>query len=434
MSMELVNVNIGLLGCGTVGASLCKLIDEQSEAIAERTGIKLDVAMVAVRDVSQSRDVPVAPSLFTDDPNSVIESPDVDVVVEVMGGINPSKGLILKALELGKPVVTANKELLATHGDELYSLAKQSDVDLLFEAAVAAAIPIIRPLRESLAGEPITRVMGIVNGTTNFILTKMAEENMPYAEALDEAQKLGYAESDPTADVEGHDAAAKAAIIASLAFGGQVTLDDVHVEGITNITPEDIDFAHRLNHCIKLLAITEKRKSGGQDALCIRVHPSMVPLTHPLATVRESFNAIFVEGEAMGELMFYGRGAGGEPTASAVLGDLIDASCNLKKSNSASIGEFKPIEISPITDLESQYFLEVEVDDQPGVLAQVATVLGEHSVSIRSMEQEGLDSEARLIFITHKAFESDFQAAIKALNELETVKSVGTVLRVIGID
>ena len=246
--------------------------------------------------------------------------------------------------------------------------------------------------------------------------------------------RLGYAESDPTADVEGHDAAAKAAIIASLAFGGQVTLSDVHVEGITKITPEDIDFAHRLNHCIKLLAITEKQKIDGEDALCVRVHPSMVPLTHPLATVRESFNAIFVEGDAMGELMFYGRGAGGAPTASAVLGDLIDASCNLKRSNSASIGEFKPMKISPITDLESQYFLEVEVDDQPGVLAQVATVFGEHHVSIRSMEQECLDSEARLIFITHKAFESDFQAAIEALNELETVRSVGTVLRVIGID
>jgi len=276
--------------------------------------------------------------------------------------------------------------------------------------------------------------MGIVNGTTNFILTKMAEDNMPYADALDEAQRLGYAESAPTADVEGHDAAAKAAIIASLAFGGQVTLADVHVEGITKITPEDIDFAHRLNHCIKLLAITEKQKIDGEDALCVRVHPSMVPLTHPLATVRESFNAIFVEGDAMGELMFYGRGAGGAPTASAVLGDLIDASCNLKRFNSASIGEFKPMKISPITDLESQYFLEVEVDDQPGVLAQVATVFGEHHVSIRSMEQEGLDSEARLIFITHKAFESDFQAAIEALNELETVRSVGTVLRVIGID
>ena len=434
MSMELVNVNIGLLGCGTVGASLCKLIDEQSDAIAERTGLKLAVVMVAVRDVSQSRDVPLDPSLFTNDSNSVIESPEVDVVVEVIGGIEPSKELILKALELGKPVVTANKELLAAHGDELYSLAKESEVDLLFEAAVAAAIPIMRPLRESLAGEPITRVMGIVNGTTNFILTKMTEENMPFKNALEEAQKLGYAESDPTADVEGHDAAAKAAIIASFAFGGQVTFSDVHVEGITKITPEDIGFAHRLNHCIKLLAIAEKQKIDGEDALCVRVHPSMIPLTHPLATVRESFNAIFVEGDAMGELMFYGRGAGGAPTASAVLGDLIDASCNLKRSNSASIGEFKLMKISPIADLESQYFLEVEVDDQPGVLAQVATILGEHRVSIRSMEQEGLDSEARLIFITHKALERDFQSAIEALNELEAVRSVGTVLRVTGVD
>ena len=434
MSMEQVNVNIGLLGCGTVGTSLLELIHEQREVIAQRTGLVIDVAMVSVRDVSKSRTAPIDPTLFTDDPKQVVESADVDVVVEVMGGIDPSRELISKALELGKPVVTANKELLAAHGEELYALADQSGVDLLFEAAVAGGIPIIRPLRESLAGEPITRVMGIVNGTTNFILTKMTEEGMSFADALEEAQKLGYAESDPTADVGGHDAAAKAAIIASLAFGGRVNSDDVYVEGITEITPEDIEFAHRLGHCIKLLAIVEKQESNGAESLCVRVHPSMVPLTHPLANVQESFNAIFVEGDSVGELMFYGRGAGGPPTASAVLGDLIDASCNIKRSSAASIGDFTSINISPIADLETQYFFEVEVEDQPGVLAQVAAVLGEQNVSIQSMEQEGLESEARLIFITHKALESSFQAAIGALDKLKIVRNIGTVLRVIGID
>ena len=434
MSMEQVNVNIGLLGCGTVGTSLLELIHEQREVISQRTGLVIDVAMVSVRDVSKSRTAPIDPTLFTDDPKQVVESADVDVVVEVMGGIDPSRELISKALELGKPVVTANKELLAAHGEELYALAGQSGVDLLFEAAVAGGIPIIRPLRESLAGEPITRVMGIVNGTTNFILTKMTKEGMSFADALEEAQKLGYAESDPTADVGGHDAAAKAAIIASLAFGGRVNSDDVYVEGITEITPEDIEFAHRLGHCIKLLAIVEKQESNGAESLCVRVHPSMVPLTHPLANVQESFNAIFVEGDSVGELMFYGRGAGGPPTASAVLGDLIDASCNIKRSSAASIGDFTSINISPIADLETQYFFEVEVEDQPGVLAQVAAVLGEQNVSIQSMEQEGLESEARLIFITHKALESSFQAAIGALDKLKIVRNIGTVLRVIGID
>tara|TARA_Y100000590_G_scaffold190582_1_gene216905 strand:+ start:8939 stop:10237 length:1299 start_codon:yes stop_codon:yes gene_type:complete len=432
--MEQVNVNIGLLGCGTVGTSLLELIHEQREVISQRTGLVIDVAMVSVRDVSKSRTAPIDPTLFTDDPKQVVESADVDVVVEVMGGIDPSRELISKALELGKPVVTANKELLAAHGEELYALADQSGVDLLFEAAVAGGIPIIRPLRESLAGEPITRVMGIVNGTTNFILTKMTKEGMSFADALEEAQKLGYAESDPTADVGGHDAAAKAAIIASLAFGGRVNSDDVYVEGITEITPEDIEFAHRLGHCIKLLAIVEKQESNGAESLCVRVHPSMVPLTHPLANVQESFNAIFVEGDSVGELMFYGRGAGGPPTASAVLGDLIDASCNIKRSSAASIGDFTSINISPIADLETQYFFEVEVEDQPGVLAQVAAVLGEQNVSIQSMEQEGLESEARLIFITHKALESSFQAAIGALDKLKIVRNIGTVLRVIGID
>ena len=430
--MEPAPVRVGVLGCGNVGAALLILINEQHAAVARRTGLALEVGAVAVRDPGQDRNVPVDPGLFTDDPASVVANPEIDVVVEVMGGIDPAHRLVVEALEGGKPVVTANKELLASHGSELYALAESAGVDLLFEAAVAGAIPIMRLLRESLAGEPITRVMGIVNGTTNFILSRMAEEAMPYGEALAEAQRLGYAEADPTADVEGGDAAAKAAIMASLAFGVRVTADDVYREGISSITSEDIEFADRLDHCIKLLAIAERRDAGDGPNIGVRVHPAMVPLDHPLASVRDSFNAVFVEGEAVGELMFYGRGAGGRPTASAVLGDLVNAAGNLRRSHGARIGDLQPAVVTPIEELESAYYLEVEVDDRPGVLSRVAAVFGDHDVSIRSMEQEGLGVEARLIFITHAARERDLRATLKSLDGLDEVRSVGSMLRVVG--
>jgi len=430
--MESAPVRVGMLGCGNVGAALLILINEQHAAVARRTGLALEVGAVAVRDPGRDRNVPVDPGLFTDDPASVVANPEIDVVVEVMGGIDPAHRLVVEALERGKPVVTANKELLASHGPELYALAEGAGVDLLFEAAVAGAIPIMRLLRESLAGEPITRVMGIVNGTTNFILSRMAEEAMPYGEALAEAQRLGYAEADPTADVEGIDAAAKAAIMASLAFGVRVTADDVYREGISSITSEDIEFAGRLDHCIKLLAIAERRDVGDGPNIGVRVHPAMVPLDHPLASVRDSFNAVFVEGEAVGELMFYGRGAGGRPTASAVLGDLINAAGNLRRSHGARIGNLQPAVVTPIEELESAYYLEVEVDDRPGVLSRVAAVFGDHDVSIRSMEQEGLGVEARLIFITHAARERDLRATLEGLDGLDAVRSVGSMLRVVG--
>ncbi len=430
--MEPAPVRVGVLGCGNVGAALLILINEQHAAVARRTGLALEVGAVAVRDPGQDRNVPVDPGLFTDDPASVVANPEIDVVVEVMGGIDPAHRLVVEALEGGKPVVTANKELLASHGAELYALAEGAGVDLLFEAAVAGAIPIMRLLRESLAGEPITRVMGIVNGTTNFILSRMAEEAMPYGEALAEAQRLGYAEADPTADVEGGDAAAKAAIMASLAFGVRITADDVYREGISSITSEDIEFAGRLDHCIKLLAIAERRDAGDGPNIGVRVHPAMVPLDHPLASVRDSFNAVFVEGAAVGELMFYGRGAGGRPTASAVLGDLVNAAGNLRRSHGARIGDLQPAVVTPIEELESAYYLEVEVDDRPGVLSRVAAVFGDHDVSIRSMEQEGLGVEARLIFITHAARERDLRATLKSLDGLDEVRSVGSMLRVVG--
>ena len=431
--MEPSQIRVGLLGCGHVGAALVSLIAERRDEVARRTGLYLDVTRIAVRNTTIDRGVGVDASAFTTDAAAVVADADVDVVVEVMGGIEPARELVSAALSAGKPVVTANKELLANHGAELYEAAEAAGVDLLFEAAVAGAIPIMRPLRESLAGEPITRVMGIVNGTTNFILSRMADDGVSYADALAEAQGLGYAERDPTADVEGFDAGAKAAIIATVAFGARVVAGDVYHEGISGITVADIEFAADLQHCIKLLAVVEQtRASDGGLQIGVRVHPTLVPLDHPLASVRGSFNAVFVEGGASGDLMFYGQGAGGRPTASAVLGDLIDAAGNLRRGHGAPIGALERARIAPIDDVTSAFYLNVEVDDRPGVLAQVATVFGENGVSIRSMEQEGLGGEARLVFITHAARERDLRSTLQGLRSLDAVRAVGSVLRVIG--
>ena len=416
-----------MLGCGNVGAPLIQLVRDHGDDIAARTGVRLEVAKVAVRSTSKERPVALADDVLTHDAAAVVEDPGIDVVVEVIGGIEPARSLILTALGNGKPVVTANKELLANVGADLFAAAEAAGVDLLFEAAVAGGIPLIRPLRESLVGERITRILGIVNGTTNYILTRMTEEGTSYQEALAEAQSLGYAERDPTADVEGFDAGAKAAIIASIAFGARVVAGDVYHEGISSITLADIAFAKRLGYVVKLLAIAEQQSGE----IGVRVHPAMVPLAHPLASVRDSFNAVFVEGEAVGSLMFYGRGAGGSPTASAVLGDLIDAAGNLRKGSSASLGSLAKARIKPIDDVRSEYYLNLEVADRPGVLAAVAGVFGTHGVSIRAMEQEGLGDEARLIFITHVAREADVQATLHGLRELDAVDRVGTLLRVI---
>jgi homoserine dehydrogenase len=426
-----VIVRVGVLGCGNVGAALVELIARQRSDIETRTGLRLDVTRIAVRDLAKPRPPAVDAALLTTDAEAVVNDPDVDLVVELIGGIEPARDLIRSALKAGKPVITGNKELLAKAGSELFQAAESAGVDLLFEAAVAGGIPIIRPLRESLVGERITRVMGIVNGTTNYILTRMTEAGASYADALAEAQELGYAEADPTADVEGYDAGAKAAIIASIAFGASIVADDVHHEGISGISQIDIDFAKRMGFVIKLLAVAEQSESG---AIGVRVHPSLVPVEHPLAAVRESFNAIFVEGAAVGDLMFYGRGAGGSPTASAILGDLIDAALNRHKGSHASVGQLAKAVLRPIDDVESAYYLSVEVLDRPGVLAQVAGVFGDHAVSIRSMEQEGLGEEARLIFITHRAREADVQATLAALRALEAVDQIGSVLRVVGDD
>ncbi|HEX9683200.1 MAG TPA: homoserine dehydrogenase [Acidimicrobiales bacterium] len=431
---ETSTVRVGLLGCGTVGGALVALMREQAGEIAERTGVRLEISRVAVRSASKDRSVTISPAVLTTDPASVVSARDVDVVVELIGGIEPAFDLILDALKEGKPVVTANKELIANLGAELYAAASSSGVDLLFEASTAGAIPLVRVLRESLVGEHVTRVMGIVNGTTNYVLTRMTEAGVSYAEALTEAQNLGFAERDPAADVEGYDAAAKAAIIASIVFGTRVVAGDVYREGITTITADDISYATRLGFVVKLLAIAERSESvdGGPDEVNVRVHPAMVPSDHPLASVRDSFNAVFVEGDACDQMMLYGRGAGGRPTASAVLGDLVDAAINLRQGTHRPFVAPERRRIRTIDDLRTEYCINLDVVDEPGVLASVAGVFGAHGVSIRSMEQLGLQHEARLIFITHTAREADVQATIAGLRSLGAVDSVNSVLRVVG--
>jgi homoserine dehydrogenase len=419
-------VRIGVLGCGNVGAAFVELVRSQGDAIERRTGMQLVVSGIAVRTLSRERTGSVPEELLTRDAAAVIDG--ADLVVEVIGGIEPAREWILAALAAGKPVVTANKELLANHGAELYAAAEEAGRDLLFEAAVAGGIPLIRPLRESLIGEPIARVMGIVNGTTNFILTKMTDEGAEYADALAEAQQLGFAERDPTADVEGFDAGAKAAIIASIAFGARVRAGDVHHEGISQVTAADIAMARRLGFVVKLLAVAEEI----DGEIAVRVHPTMVPTSHPLASVSGSYNAVFIEGQAVGSLMFYGRGAGGSPTASAVLGDVIDAAINRSKGTHASLGSFAAAPIRSIDETFSSFYVPLEVEDRPGVLAQVASAFANHSVSIRTAEQEGTDTDARLVFITHAAREADVRATLRELRHLDTVKTIGGVLRVIG--
>jgi homoserine dehydrogenase len=420
-------IRIGLLGCGTVGAGVVTILAREAADITVRTGAKLEVTRVAVRDLDRDRGLPLPADVFTDDPLSVVEAEDVDVVVEVMGGIEPAGSLIRRALELGKSVVTANKELLAKEGPELYAAARSAGVDLAYEAAVAGAIPIIKPLKESLAGDRVRRVVGILNGTTNYILTKMTEEGAAYEDVLADAQALGYAEADPTADVGGHDAAAKTAILASLAFDSQVHDHEVFREGIERVTATDIRTADRLGYVIKLIGIA----SEVDDRVAVRVHPTFLPKEHPLASVRDAYNAIYVEAEAAGELMFYGRGAGSEPTGSAVVGDVIDVARNLMQTARGPYeSQHRAKPIRPIEELTTQYYVLLDVADRSGVLADVATTFGSHDVSIAQVWQEGTGGSAQLVLITHQAQERDLRATVDALASLPAVRSVASVLRV----
>jgi homoserine dehydrogenase len=421
---------VAVLGCGHVGSALVWILQDRADELAVQSGARLEVAAIAVDDLDRPRAPHVPPELLTDDAASLVVDPTVDVVVELIGGLEPAGHLIRSALDAGKPVVTANKALLASpEGVALRALAKKQGVDLLYEAAVAGAIPLVRALRESLTGERIYRVMGIVNGTTNFILSKMAEQGADYADVLAEAQTLGLAEKDPTADVEGFDAAAKAAILAGVAFGYDVAGDAVMREGITAIRAVDVEFAERSGYAVKLLAVVERT---ADDALSVRVHPALVPRAHPLAGVRGAFNAVFIEGDAAGELMLYGQGAGGLPTASAVVGDVIDATRNKLAGTTAPSPERRPARLLPESELEAEYYVSLDVTDRPGVLAAVTKAFGDHQVSIRSMEQEGIAGEARLSFLTHRAREGDMQATSAVLDGLDTVERIGAVIRIVG--
>jgi len=406
------------------------ILQDRAEALAVQSGARLSIAGIAVGDLDAPRPDHVPRELLTADAAGLVADPSVDVVVELIGGLDPAGRLVRAALDSGRPVVTANKALLASpDGVALRMLARERGVDLLYEAAVAGAIPLVRALRESLTGERIHRVMGIVNGTTNFILTKMGEQGADYASVLAEAQSLGLAERDPTADVEGFDAAAKAAILAGVAFGYDVSDDAVLREGITGISAGDVDFADRAGYVIKLLAVVER---AGAEGLSVRVHPALVPASHPLAGVRDAFNAVFIEGEAAGELMLYGQGAGGLPTASAVVGDLIDASRNLLAGTTAPAPDRQPAHLVPADDLEAGFYVSLDVADRPGVLGAVTTAFGAHGVSIRSVEQEGGGEGARLVFVTHVAREGDLRATLADLEGLDAVERIGGVMRIVG--
>ena len=420
-------LTVALLGGGTVGASVARLLVENAPDLQERVGVPVVLTAVAVRDAGRPRPG-IAPALLTSDAAAVAAS-GADVVVEVMGGIEPARTLILSAMEAGSSVVTANKELLAADGATLYASAQRNGVDLYFEAAVAGAIPLLRPLRESLAGDRVTKVLGIVNGTTNFILTKMDEEGADYADALADAQALGYAEADPSADVGGHDAAAKAAILAELAFHTRVTLDDVYREGIGAVTADDIRAAQQMGFVIKLLAVAERTDAG----VIVRVHPAMLPRSHPLASVRGSFNAVFIEAEAAGEVMFYGRGAGGAPTASAVLGDVVSAARN-RVTGGRGPGEstYTRLPVLAIGEALTRYYVNLDVADRPGVLASIASAFADNGVSIQVVRQDGHGDEAGLIVRTHRASDAALRKTVEQLSGLDTVKKVLGVMRVEG--
>jgi homoserine dehydrogenase len=429
-------LSVGLLGCGNVGAAVVRMLHEHADDIERRAGVRIAVRRIAVRDISKPRQLPVRPDVLTDDPATVVRDPRIHVVVEVMGGVEPARSLILEAFASGKSVVTANKELLSTRGGELFDAASQAGVDVLYEASVGGGIPLIRPIREHLAGDRIVRFIGIVNGTTNYILTRMAEDGSTMEGAVAEAQALGYAEADPTADVEGFDAAAKAAILATIAFDVPVVADDVYREGITRVGADDIAFAKGLGYVVKPLAIAEAE--NGEVA--VRVHPAMIPREHPLAAVRESFNAVFIEAEKVGPLMLYGRGAGGDPTATSVVGDLIELARNAgsggrltsigHSAHAGSAGGGAARRLKPIEELSAQYYILMRAADRPGVLAAIAYAFAEHHVSIKSVWQEGHGEDAQIVLITHRAGERALRACVKDLHGLDTVKKVSSVIRV----
>jgi homoserine dehydrogenase len=422
-------LKVALLGCGTVGSEVFRLLGEQAPDLAARAGAPLEVAGVAVRRRNRPRAVDVPGGLLTTDAMGLVTSQETDIVVEVIGGIEPARSLLLAALKAGKPVVTANKALLAEDGATLAEAARAGGADLYYEASVAGAIPLLRPLRESLAGDAVRQVLGIVNGTTNYILDRMDTSGASFTEALEEAQALGYAEPDPTADVEGFDAASKAAILAGLAFHTRVTPAGVYREGITGVTPSDIASARALGHVVKLLAICERSDAG----VSVRVHPAMIPRDHPLAGVREAYNAVFVEAASAGRLMFYGAGAGGVPTASAVLGDIVAVARNRRAgTRGPDATTYADLAVLPMGQALTRYHVALDVADRPGVLARVADSFASHDVSIKAVRQEGRGEDAQLVIVTHSAPDAALAACVSDLGSMDVVRAVASVMRVEG--
>ncbi|MCB5294056.1 homoserine dehydrogenase [Arthrobacter sp. SO3] len=450
---ELRTLKVALLGCGNVGAQVARILIDDADMLASRAGARLELAGIAVRNLDAPREVELPRGLFTTDAETLIK--DADLVIELMGGIEPARTLILTAMQNGACVVTGNKALVAKDGPTLHEEADKAGVQLSYEAAVAGAIPILRPIRDSLSGDRITRVLGIVNGTTNFILDQMDSTGAQFADALAEAQRLGYAEADPTADVEGYDAASKAAILASLSFHTRFSLDDVYCEGISNVTAADIAAAKDAGFVIKLLAIAEKLTAAGTETgtrtgtetgangdtgVSVRVHPTLLPREHPLAAVRGAFNAVFIEAENAGELMFYGQGAGGKPTASAVMGDLVSAARSIVLGGpgraETTTGQVTAL---PVTAAVTSYYIGLDVADQPGVLARIAQLFAEHGVSIEIMRQtihrdsDSTIESAELRIVTHRASEAALAATVEAVKGLDVINSVTSVLRVEGV-
>ena len=427
-------LRVALLGCGVVGSEVVRLLHVHHDDLAQRIGSPLELAGIAVRRPQRQREIPVDPSLFTADAAALAADESIDIVIEVIGGIEPARALMLSALKRGASVVTANKALLAEDGATLYDAARSSGADIYCEASVGGAIPLLRPLRESLAGDRVTRVMGIVNGTTNYILSRMHESGAGFEDALEEAQALGYAEADPTADVDGFDAAAKAAILAGLAFHTRVTAADVYREGISEVSANDIASATEMNGVVKLLAIAERAPDrSGRDSIGVRVHPAMIPRTHPLASVSDAYNAVFVEADAAGQLMFYGRGAGGAPTASAVLGDLVAVARNrLTGARGMGDSSYADLRIRPMGETMTRYHVSLDVADKAGVLANVALAFANHDVSIQTVRQEGHGDDATLELVTHSATDAALSATVAELRDLDIVRAVASVLRVEG--
>lgn len=425
--MENKKISAALLGFGTVGSGVYKLLQRRAGTMIHKAGAELCIEKILVHNLNKKREG-VEEALLTTDWNSIITDQKIQIVIEVMGGIEPAKTMIEEALKAGKHVVTANKDLMAEHGGELLDLAAAHGCDLLFEASVAGAIPIIRPLKQCLAGNEISEVMGIVNGTTNYILTKMFEENMSFQEALAKATELGYAEADPTADVEGLDAGRKAAILSSIAFHSRVQLKDVYTEGITKITAEDIAYAKEFDCVIKLLSVAHHTDSGIE----VGVYPMLLGKEHPLASVRDSFNAVFVHGDAVDDAMFYGRGAGEMPTASAVVGDVIDVVRNLQFGCNGRISCtcYRNLPVKPFDEVKHKFFLRMQVKNEPGVLAKVASVFGDHKVSIRRVVQKYVqETAAELVISTEKVKEYHIQDALKELQNTDSIFEISSMIR-----